>query len=97
MMIDKKGIIASINTSWEITKGNFWKIFSLMLLLAGFAIVSLLFGLYLLFISALGIGLIFGIPNLYSFLYLVPQSIVGFMMAVLVVGIFTKAYLQARE
>ncbi len=34
ILIDNEGIIGSLKTSWEVTKGNWWRIFGIMLIFA---------------------------------------------------------------
>ncbi len=91
-MLDDKGIISSLSKSWEITKGNFWRTFSL-----GLVITVLGIGISLLFAVlaptnplALASGQMPALPQ-------ILQNIAGVIVAALVVGTFTKAYLQARE
>jgi len=83
VLIDNKGIVSSLEKSWGITKGNWWNVFALALILG---IISFIFGFFA------------GISTLISqTVYLVLYFLIVLLVTPWVSSSYVFAYLQLRR
>jgi hypothetical protein len=75
ILIGNKGVVSSLKNSWKITKGNWWRVFILMIV---FSIVSMLISSVVAISSVLGI-----ITSLVASLLIIPWQLSSFTLAYL--------------